>query len=144
MDKGIVRHIGASNFNAQLLNDLFSYARVTCACVQVELHVYFQQVSLIEWIRSHGVVVVAYSPLAAPGLPKQSSFHRPQHPPLLHNPDVLSIASALHCSAAQVVLAYLLHEGMVVIPKASSQPRLAENLKSIDVERLGRPRLQAG
>jgi len=38
VDKGLVKSIGVSNFNVQLINDMLSYARIPPAINEVELH----------------------------------------------------------------------------------------------------------
>ena len=46
---GLAKDIGVSNFNVQLLLDMFTYAEVMPSCNQVELHPYFQQKELVEF-----------------------------------------------------------------------------------------------
>lgn len=43
VDKGLVRSIGISNFNVQMMWDLLSYCRIKPAVNQVELHPYCSQ-----------------------------------------------------------------------------------------------------
>jgi diketogulonate reductase-like aldo/keto reductase len=38
VEKGLVRSIGVSNFNLQMLWDMLSYANIPPACNEVELH----------------------------------------------------------------------------------------------------------
>ena len=40
--KGMTRHIGVSNFNVQLLLDIFTYAETMPYCNQVEHHPFYQ------------------------------------------------------------------------------------------------------
>jgi D-xylose reductase len=59
---GLVRNLGVSNFNAQLLVDLLSYARVPPLVNQVEMHPYLNQARLLAFCQAHGIAVTAYSP----------------------------------------------------------------------------------
>merc|ERR1712020_603261 len=63
LDQGLVRNIGLSNWNCQGLRDIFSYARIKPAVLQVELHPYLQQRKLVQFAQSLGVIVTAFSPL---------------------------------------------------------------------------------
>ena len=61
VDSGIARSIGVSNFQAQLLYDLQSYAKKPVSSLQIELHPYLFQDSLVKLAQSYGVAVTAYS-----------------------------------------------------------------------------------
>lgn len=49
VDEGLVKNIGISNFNCALIRDLLSYARIKPANLQVELHPYLSQETLIKF-----------------------------------------------------------------------------------------------
>ena len=61
VDEGVAKSIGVSNFQAQLLNDLTSYARHPVSSLQIEHHPYLVQPGLIDVAQKRGVVVTAYS-----------------------------------------------------------------------------------
>jgi diketogulonate reductase-like aldo/keto reductase len=63
--KGITRHIGVCNFNVQGLTDILSYAAIPPAVLQVELHPYLQQQPLVDFCKSNGIEVTAFSPLGS-------------------------------------------------------------------------------
>ncbi|KAA6399891.1 MAG: putative Aldose reductase A, partial [Streblomastix strix] len=66
--KGLVKHIGVSNFNVQLLNELYNGAQIYKPEVnQVELHPYLQQTRLVDFCRKIGVHITAYCPLVRMG-----------------------------------------------------------------------------
>lgn len=50
----------------------------------------------------------------------------------LENPVIADIAKAIGRSPAQVILRWLTQKGIVVIPKASSEGHLRDNLSSFD------------
>ncbi|MCI2237091.1 aldo/keto reductase [Paenibacillus sp. TRM 82003] len=112
--EGTVRAVGVSNFLPTHLDDLAAATGLVPAVNQVELHPTFQQRDLVEDSRDRGIVVEAYSPLG------QGAD--------LDAPAVLAAARAHDATPAQVVLAWHLQRGHVVIPKSSRRDRLEENL----------------
>ncbi|NAZ86838.1 aldo/keto reductase [Kineococcus sp. T90] len=112
--QGRVRAVGVSNFLVEHLDTLAALGGPAPAVNQVELHPTFQQRDLVRTCRERGMVVQAYSPLG------QGAD--------LADPAVTAIARAHGATPAQVVLAWHLHLGHVVIPKSSRRERLRENL----------------
>jgi diketogulonate reductase-like aldo/keto reductase len=51
VDKGLVRNIGVSNFNVQLLWDMISYARIKPTHNEVELHPLNTQEKLVKFMK---------------------------------------------------------------------------------------------
>jgi len=110
---GAVRAVGVSNFLPSHLDDLAAATGLVPAVNQVELHPTFQQGDVVAASRARGIVVEAYSPLG------QGAD--------LDAPAVVAAARAHEVTPAQVVLAWHLQRGHVVIPKSSRRERLAEN-----------------
>jgi len=129
VDAGLVRSIGVSNYSTVELGDLLSYCRIAPAVNQVECHPYLAQRSLRRLCASAGIAVVAFSPLGAAG--RQSGEDAPATP--LRDATVQRLADAKGCTAAQLILRWLLQEGMAVIPKSSDAGRLRENLAAADL-----------
>lgn len=115
--EGRVRAVGVSNFLVEHLDELDGPVP---AVNQIELHPSFQQRELVDACTERGIVVEAYSPLG------QGSD--------LEDPAVQEVARAHGASAAQVVLAWHLHRGHVVIPKSSRRERMRENLGAARLE----------
>lgn len=132
VDAGLVRSIGVSNYSTVELSDLLAYCRIAPAVNQVECHPYLAQRSLRRLCSSAGIAVVAFSPLGAAG--RQSGEDAPAAP--LRDAAVQSLATARGCSAAQLILRWLLQEGLAVIPKSSDPGRLRENLAAADLPAL--------
>src|SRR4051812_45205301 len=65
VEKGLVRSIGVSNWAPKHIEQLMTEDGVYIHPVvnQVELHPWNQQRTIVEYCRSKGIVVVAYSPL---------------------------------------------------------------------------------
>ncbi|HSU71139.1 MAG TPA: aldo/keto reductase [Micrococcaceae bacterium] len=116
---GQVRAIGISNFLPDHLDTLLASAQVVPAVNQIELHPTFQQRALADKCRSNGIAVEAYSPLG------QGSD--------LSEPVLAEIANAHGATPAQVVLAWHLATGNIVIPKSADSARMRENLAAAKI-----------
>ena len=116
VDKGLVRAIGLSNFNAAQIDAVFAVARIPPAVLQVECHPLLAQRPLIAHARKNGMVVTAYSPL---GSGKGG---------LLTNEAVAKVAAA-HAGRtnAHVLIRWQVQRGVVVIPKSVTPHRIAAN-----------------
>jgi alcohol dehydrogenase (NADP+) len=123
---GRCRHIGVSNFSQTKLQGLLEGARLAPAMNQVERHPFLQQPALLAYCREQGIALTAYSPLGA-GRTDQPS-------PLLADPLIASLAAERGATPAQVLLAWGLACGTVVIPKALGLEHLAANLAAQDLE----------
>lgn len=119
-DRGLIGHIGVSNFTPALLDRALAAAPVFS--LQVEHHAYLAQPELLAKCAEHDLLFTAYSPLA--------------RGELLADPAVRSIAEERGVTPAQVLLRWILDEGdhVSVIPKATARERIAENLAAVDVE----------
>jgi 2,5-diketo-D-gluconate reductase A len=125
-ESGRIRSIGVSNFTIAQLERLIAETGVVPAVNQVEAHPYFQQGELHAFHRRHGIVTQAWSPFGAGG---RGTVGR-----LLDDPAILAIAAKHAVSPSRVVLRWHVALGMSVIPKATSEQHLAENLATFAVE----------
>jgi len=116
---GEVRAIGVSNFLADHLDTLLRSAEIVPAVNQVELHPTFQQAGVAAKSRSLGIAVEAYSPLG------QGAD--------LNAEAVTSAAEKHNATPAQVVLAWHLAQGTIVIPKSANSGRMRDNLAAVGV-----------
>ena len=64
VEKGLVRSIGVSNFNLQMLWDMLSYANIPPACNEVELHPLCSQQDLVKFMHENKIVPIGYCPIA--------------------------------------------------------------------------------
>jgi diketogulonate reductase-like aldo/keto reductase len=115
--------VGVSNFLPEHLAALTGAGLAAPAVNQVELHPTFQQPAVLEATRAAGAVVQAYSPLG------QGAD--------LDAPAVVDAAAAHGATPAQVVLAWHLARGHVVIPKTTRRERLVENLAAASLTLTG-------
>ncbi len=115
---GQARSIGVSNYTIRHLEEMDSYASEQPVINQVELHVFLQQPELIKYCKDHNIQVEAYSPLARAHI--------------MDNPTVQSIADKYHKTYAQVMLRWLIDQGLVIIPKSVTPSRIKENIDLFD------------
>ena len=119
VDQGKLKAIGVSNFDQSLLSALIKEARIQPAVNQIESHPGHWQHDLIAYCQSVGVVPEAWGPLS-----RVSESSR----------QTLSAIGANYSKTwAQVILAYQLDRGVVVIPKSHNAQRQADNLAVFDV-----------
>lgn len=119
-EEGLATSIGVSNFLPEHLEVLEQSSEVVPAVNQIELHPSFQQRPTQEATRQRGIAVEAYSPIGQ-GVDLKDTV-------------VKGIAADLGATASQVVLAWHLAQGTIVIPKSSRPERMAENLGAVDVQ----------
>ncbi|MPV48671.1 aldo/keto reductase [Pseudactinotalea sp. HY160] len=120
-EEGRVRSIGVSNFEADHLQRIIVETGVTPVINQIEVHPYLQQETMRATNSSHGIATEAWSPLG--------SGHG-----LLEDPALVRIAETHDATPAQVVLAWHLAIGNVVIPKSVTPSRIAENFAATGLE----------
>ncbi len=112
--EGLSRAIGVSNFLPEHLETLLAAGGTVPAVNQIEIHPTFQQREVAALSRKHGIAVEAYSPLG------QGAD--------LESRTVTAIAAKYLATPAQVVLAWHLANGNIVIPKSANPDRIAKNL----------------
>jgi len=112
---GKTRSIGVSNFLVHHLERVIAESDTVPAVDQIELHPYHQQPAVGAFAKQHGIAIEAWGPLG------QGKY------PLLELPEISAIASAKGATPAQVVIAWHLAVGNIVIPKSNSRDRMAEN-----------------
>jgi diketogulonate reductase-like aldo/keto reductase len=117
--EGHIRAIGVSNFLEDHLDTLLAMAGVVPAVNQIELHPTFQQSALASKSRSLGIAVEAYSPLG------QGAD--------LNAAAVTALAEDKGATPAQIILAWHLAAGTIVIPKSSTPARMRENIAAANI-----------
>ncbi|WP_135854172.1 aldo/keto reductase [Halorussus salinus] len=121
IDAGFARHIGVSNFSVEQLRTAQAAADAPIFTDQVQFHPYQPQRDLRAYCRAHDVLVTAYSPLA--------------HGGVLHDDVLRELGVVYGKSPAQIALRWVVQqEGVVAIPKSTSERHLRENLEVFDFE----------
>jgi 2,5-diketo-D-gluconate reductase A len=118
-DAGRATAVGVSNYSPDLIDELVSATGVAPAIDQIPWSPADHDPKLVEELRERGVLLEGYSP-----------FKRTK----LDNPTLTSVAKTHGASAAQVVLAWHLKHGFVVIPKSVRIERLASNLAAAELD----------
>lgn len=119
---GKTKAIGLSNCGREKISALMKKAEEMPAVLQVESHPYLTQKELFEFCRQNMIAFTAYSPLGA------------GHGELLSDPRVAALASRLTITPAQLLLAWQINRGGIVIPKSTKPERLRENFAAWGIE----------
>lgn len=117
--RGLVRHIGLSNFTPRLLDEALRLTSEPFVTEQLEYHPYLDQTTMLARLRGSRLAVTAYCPLALGRV--------------VGDPSIERIAKAYGRTAAQVTLRWLVQQpDVIAIPKTSHFGRLEENLAVFD------------
>eukprot|EP01120_Amphizonella_sp_Union-15-10_P015055 TRINITY_DN7600_c0_g1_i2.p1 TRINITY_DN7600_c0_g1~~TRINITY_DN7600_c0_g1_i2.p1 ORF type:complete len:334 (+),score=70.73 TRINITY_DN7600_c0_g1_i2:62-1003(+) len=122
--EGLVKAIGLSNFNSKQIEEVLKIAKVPVSVLQIECHPYLNQMKLHNYANSKGIVVTAYSPLAAPS----RDWAKPGEPNLFEDVTLQEISKKYNKSVPQIILRWLTQRGIAAIPKTVSKERLKSNL----------------
>lgn len=118
--EGKIRAIGISNFYADRMVDIASFAEVVPAVNQIEIHPLHQQNEQLEWAKKYNVQPEAWAPF---GEGRGDMFT---------NPTLAEIGSKYGKTIAQVILRWHIQRGIVVIPKSTHKERMYENFNVFD------------
>jgi 2,5-diketo-D-gluconate reductase B len=121
LDEGKIKSFGVSNFTIHHLKDILPITEslgLKISVNQVEFHPLLYQKELLEFCKEKNIVMTAYSPLARG---------------MVYENDILrEIGIKYNKTPGQISLRWLLQKNLVVIPKASSEKHLAENINVFD------------
>lgn len=125
--EGRIRAIGVCSFTAGHLKSLADVSDVVPAVNQFEISPLNTQKPLIEFCRQTRIVPQAMSTF---------SHFRSNEPrkEILEHPALTQIAKAHDKSVAQIVLRWLVQQGIMVIPKTWEVKHLKENISLFDFE----------
>lgn len=112
-DADKIRSIGVSNFTIRHLQEALEVG-VDISINQVEFHPHLYQKELLDFCREKGIVITAYSPLGRGEVLKDKTL--------------IELAEKHSRTPVQISLKWLLQKSMVVIPKASSEEHLRQNI----------------
>lgn len=119
---GKVKSIGVSNFRPDVVDGIIKATGVAPAVNQIEAHPLLPQDELVEHHKAKNIVITAYAPLGnnLSGLPK-----------IVEYPEVKAIAEKHGATPAQILLAWGVQRGYVVIPKSLSPEHIDANFAQI-------------
>ncbi|KZF19747.1 aldo/keto reductase family protein [Xylona heveae TC161] len=124
---GKARAIGVSNWTIEGLEKLFKFAEVKPMVNQIEIHPFLPNDELVDWCFKHGVMPSAYSPLGSQNQVPTTGEK------VNTNPELNRIAEKSGRSLAQVLIAWGIRRGYVVLPKSSTPARIESNFKPVDL-----------
>ncbi|PKB13361.1 diketogulonate reductase-like aldo/keto reductase [Novosphingobium kunmingense] len=110
---GKLRAIGVSNFEAADIDNLIEHGSIAPVVNQILAHVGNTPFDLIDYSRSKGILVEAYSPVA--------------HGAALKNGMLIALADKYGVGIAQLCIRYCLQLGLLPLPKSSSAEHIREN-----------------
>ena len=110
---GKLRAIGVSNFLIDDLENLLPHCEIKPAVNQILAHIGNMPAELIDFCKSQGIAVEAYSPIA--------------HGEALKSSAIVDTAKKYGVSPAQLCIRYILQSGLIALPKASSYEHIKEN-----------------
>jgi len=117
---GKAKSIGVSNYTVMHLKELLASSRAAPAVNQVEFSPFLFQRELMEFCKSKGIVLEAYSPLV--------------RGEKLGDLRLGEIATQHRKTPAQVILRWNVQHGVVPIPKAADPGHIRENAAIFDFE----------
>ena len=115
---GLATTVGVSNYSLEQIDEVTAAVGVPPAVDQIKWGPMLYDPAFADGLRRRGVVLEGYSPLKASNL---------------DDPTLREIAGAHGCSPAQVVIAWHIAHGFVVIPKSQQPERIATNAAAIRV-----------
>lgn len=122
--EGKIKSIGLSNWYIKELKEFLPKINIMPALVQNEIHPYYQDTEVVEYIQSLGIAVQAWYPLGGRGHQRE----------LLNDSVLKEIAKKHNKSVAQIILRWHLQRGVIVIPGSSNMAHIIENTELYDFE----------
>ncbi len=116
---GLATAIGVSNYSLAQIDELVDATGVAPAVNQIKWGPTLYDANLVAGLDERGVLLEGYSPFKASNL---------------QDPTLVSIAEAHDATPAQIIVAWHLAHGFVVIPKSSHQDRIVANAAGALVE----------
>jgi len=118
--QNLVKAIGVSNFRIKDLENVIKTASIIPMVNQVEFHPFLYREKLLSYCASKQIIVEAHSPLT--------------RGKRINNTQIKTIAAAYGKSPAQILIRWALQHGAIVIPKATQEALMQENLNVFDFE----------
>lgn len=118
---GQARAIGVSNWTIDGLQKLLSFVEVKPTLNQIEIHPFLPNTQLVQYCLDNDILPAAYSPLGSQNqVPSTGEQVRT-------NTTLNEVAKRSGHDLAQVLLAWGLQRGYVVLPKSSTPKRIESN-----------------
>ena len=112
-EKGLVKHIGVSNFSKKQIEQIYQRYHEYPTINQIETNIYYYDLEAIEYCKEKGIIVEGYSPI----LNKKSREEKV----------ILDLASKYQKDATQIILRFIYQLGAIPVVKSSSLKHLKSN-----------------
>lgn len=126
-EEGKARAIGVSNWTIHGLKQLLGFAKIKPHVNQIEIHPFIPNTELVNFCFEHDIMPEAYAPLGSQNQVPTTGEK------VNENPTLNAIAKKSGHTLAQVLIAWGLRRGYVVLPKSSNPARIESNFKLIDL-----------
>lgn len=117
VEQGKIHSIGLSNYYIEELDEFLPRVHIKPALIQNEIHPYYQELDVVPYIQSQGIVMQGWYPFGGRGHTSE----------LFNDETIIEIANRHHVSVAQVILRWNLQREVVVIPGSSNPDHIQEN-----------------
>ena len=118
--EGKVKAIGLSNFNQAQIEEILGLCEVKPTVLQTEVHPYFQERELKEFLSKEGMVIQAWYPLG----------HGDKA--LLEEPLFTKLGKKYGKTNAQIILRWHIQDGNIVIPGSKNPAHIKDNFDLFD------------
>lgn len=129
VDRGLVRAIGTSNMTQPKMEQLLAQARIRPAVNEMELHPYFQQRELMDYMCGKGIQPIGFCPIGSPCRPDRD--HAPTDRSELEDPVMQEIARRHHVHPATICVKWAAQNGQIPIPLSLTPKNYCANLRSV-------------
>ncbi|KAG8794972.1 hypothetical protein FRC17_008204 [Serendipita sp. 399] len=119
LSTGKTKSIGISNFSVENMKLLLSKVNIVPAVHQIEFHPCLPNFEVLEFSKSKGMIVQAYTPMGRPSAP----FYK--------DPIFVSMAEKYGVQIGQILLSWAVQHGTMPIPKSSNPERAQQNLQVV-------------
>lgn len=120
--EGMIKAVGVSNFSINNLEQLKECSDIVPAVNQIEMNPFNSNRSLIDYCKSRGIVVEAFSPFGRGLLTKE----------IMDEPKLKELSRKYDKSVAQVILRWLTQQGIVAIPRSNKVEKIRQNISIFD------------
>jgi 2,5-diketo-D-gluconate reductase A len=117
--EGLAKAIGVSNYSLRQIDELIQVTGVVPQVNQIRWGPSLYDPAMVSGLQQRGVVLEGYSPFKVSNL---------------KDPTLVSIATRHDATAAQVIVAWHIAHGFVVIPKSVRRERIVANAAGVRIE----------
>lgn len=122
LSEGKLRSIGLSNYYIEEMEIFLPQVSIKPALVQNEIHPYYQEDEVIEYMNKQGIAIEAWYPLGGRGHTLE----------LIEDEVIPSIAKKHNKTSVQVILRWHLQKNVVAIPRSNNPEHIKENISIFD------------